>query len=109
MPEEWVNSVLPLKVTPSPSEVKRVFVGRFELLSGEREEALLSLFPKLPTIASGFHKVGTDELKQLKALQLGRFSAGAFERIKEIEMGRMQERYRSLEQALQKDKEFAAK
>ncbi len=40
-PETWVNSILPLKITPQPKEIRRVFVGRYELLSPGFESALL--------------------------------------------------------------------
>jgi hypothetical protein len=41
VPETWVNSILPLKITPQPKEIRRVFVGRYELLSPGFESALL--------------------------------------------------------------------
>jgi hypothetical protein len=41
-PTTWVNSILPLKITPQPKEIRRVFVGRYELLSPEFERALRS-------------------------------------------------------------------
>ena len=41
VPETWVNSTLPLKITPQPKEIRRVFVGRYELLSPGFESALL--------------------------------------------------------------------
>ena len=40
-PQSWVNSILPLKITPQPKETHRVFVGRYELLSPGFESALL--------------------------------------------------------------------
>ena len=40
-PESWVNSILPLKINPQPKEIRRVFVGRYELLSPGFESALL--------------------------------------------------------------------
>jgi hypothetical protein len=40
-PETWVNSILPLKITPQPKEIRRVFVGRYELLSPGFESTLV--------------------------------------------------------------------
>ena len=39
-PEDWVNSILPLHINPQPREVRRVFVGRYELLSPAFESNL---------------------------------------------------------------------
>jgi hypothetical protein len=47
-PENWVNGILPLHITPQPKETHRVFVGRYELLSPEFENNLLQAWKKHP-------------------------------------------------------------
>lgn len=44
LPRDWVDSVLPLKITPEPKKLTRVFVARMELFTRKREERFLSLF-----------------------------------------------------------------
>jgi hypothetical protein len=40
MPRAAVDRVLPLKITPAPKELQRVFVGRVEILSPATERAI---------------------------------------------------------------------
>jgi hypothetical protein len=40
LPQVAVDSVLPLKITPAPASIARVFVGRVELLSPQMRQAL---------------------------------------------------------------------
>jgi hypothetical protein len=40
VPRPFVDSQLPLKITPEPAEVTRVFVGRIELLSAWTRETI---------------------------------------------------------------------
>ena len=40
VPREFVDGVLPLRITPEPREIARVFMGRAELLSPDRRETL---------------------------------------------------------------------
>jgi tetratricopeptide (TPR) repeat protein len=37
LPQEWTDAFIPLEITPRPREVRRVMVGRIELLTPERE------------------------------------------------------------------------
>ena len=71
----WVDSVLPLGITPEPKKTERVFVARYEILSPSAEKQLEKLLTQ----------PGTDEssLKQLATLELGRFQNGAVELIAE--------------------------
>jgi hypothetical protein len=41
LPQKWSDTVLPLTITPAPKEVKRVFVGRAEIITPAQEFALL--------------------------------------------------------------------
>lgn len=40
VPRTLVDAVLPLQITPSPSELARVFVGRIEMLAPDRQQVL---------------------------------------------------------------------
>jgi hypothetical protein len=44
VPRNFVDSVLPLSVTPVPTEITRVFVGRLELITPATEQAVESAF-----------------------------------------------------------------
>src|SRR6185369_8675445 len=33
LPQKWADGVLPVKITPAPAEMKRVFVGRAEIIT----------------------------------------------------------------------------
>ena len=44
VPRRFIDSVLPLRITPAPSATTRVFVGRLELISPATERAIESAF-----------------------------------------------------------------
>jgi hypothetical protein len=44
VPRSFVDSVLPLSISPSPTEITRVFVGRLELITPATEQAVESAF-----------------------------------------------------------------
>lgn len=67
----WVDSVLPLGITPEPKKIERVFVARYEILSPSAEKQLEQMLTQPGTPESS--------LKQLAALELGRFQNGAVE------------------------------
>ncbi len=71
----WVDSVLPLGITPEPKKTERVFVARYEILSPSAEKQLEQLLTQPGTPESS--------LKQLAALELGRFQNGAVELVAE--------------------------
>jgi hypothetical protein len=75
LPPKWADEVLPLKITPAPKELKRVFVGRAELITPAQEWALLK-----ETVR--FAEGGTLQKKEAVAavanIGLGRFSDAAF-------------------------------
>ncbi|MEK7083985.1 MAG: hypothetical protein AAB932_02030 [Patescibacteria group bacterium] len=52
VPEQKVNELLPLTISPLPSEIKRVFMGRIDLLTPAFEKELLSMYQKNPTLQS---------------------------------------------------------
>jgi hypothetical protein len=44
VPEEFVNRILPLSISPVPAQTARVFVGRLELVTPATEKAVESAF-----------------------------------------------------------------
>lgn len=89
LPRTLVDELLPLKITPKPDSLVRVFVNRHELLSPHREESLADILidPKLPN-----HVAETS----LNQLELGRFSHAAIQRATEIGSDRMRSRFHEL-------------
>jgi hypothetical protein len=71
----WVDSVLPLGITPEPKKTERVFVARYEILSPSAEKQLETIMTQ--------HSTAESSSKQLAALELGRFQNGAVELIAE--------------------------
>jgi hypothetical protein len=67
----WVDSVLPLAITPQPSKIERVFVARYEVLSPSTEKEIAEIMSK--------NVSGTAPVKKIADLELGRFSNGAAE------------------------------
>lgn len=41
-PREWTDAILPIRITPQPTELVRTLVGRVEILSQAEEKALLT-------------------------------------------------------------------
>jgi len=86
IPRTTIDAILPLKVTPQPTKTERVFVARIEMISPEREQALIKiLIPDQHTIT----RLSTSpipialrknaNLTELRELALGRFESGAVE------------------------------
>jgi len=78
LPGNWVDSTLPLKITPAPTQSARVFVGRAELLAPAMEKNLQNL--------THLYSMADDDQRQALALEvkkfrLGRFTQAAFSRI----------------------------
>lgn len=92
LPQAWLDTVLPLTITPTPSKVTRVFVGRFELFTPAQEQTLLSLLAPL-------EKVQEASAKRFARLQLGRFGNAAVERTKDLLTRHATERFYELQQA----------
>jgi hypothetical protein len=67
----WVDSVLPLAITPEPQKIERVFVARYEVLSAAAEQQLADVMTKQVS--------GKQAAAKIADLQLGRFSNGAAE------------------------------
>ncbi len=105
LPRKHVDAMVPLSITPRPDKLERVFVTRFELLTSEREFALLDILDQAksakpdPALTSAF-----------KGLELGRFAQGALVRAQTLQSRRMEVRFGALkESAAQKAPETAAR
>jgi hypothetical protein len=85
VPQEEINALLPLEITPMPKKITRVFVARLELISRETEHKLVGLLTSETSSADEFH-----------ALDLGRFGYGAATIASELEKNRMLSRFGTL-------------
>jgi hypothetical protein len=88
LPEPWVHQTVPLAIDPPPAHVDRVYVARLEILTKSREEGLLAVLNESGT--------PEDAAPRLKSLELGRFTQGALERAKEIQMWRLDARFNAI-------------
>lgn len=80
VPRAFTDSVLPLKLTPEPREVARVFVGRAELLTTEVEQTAT-------TLAGKFRKERDAQVaKELGRLVVPRFSESLINRLQAREI-----------------------
>jgi hypothetical protein len=78
MPRGDVDRVVPLKITPKPEQLVRVFVGRMDVLTPEVEARMSQTLAKM----EGADEARRNELgKELP--KLGRFQQPALERIRE--------------------------
>lgn len=71
LPQKWSDSVLPLTFTPAPKEVKRVFVGRAELITPAQEWAVLKEVTRYVDGGSLERKAAVTAVSNLN---LGRFT-----------------------------------
>lgn len=88
LPQEVPDRMVPLKLSPAPREIDRVFVARLELITRDQEQQLVhALSQPVDTAAAR---------KQLSALELGRFSSGAVQRAVVLMEQRMKTRFAEL-------------
>ncbi len=73
LPRWWVDSILPLKITPKPEKMTRVFVGRFESFTSTQENMLLTLLTPQNNADAATREKFSD-------LNLGRFGFAALQR-----------------------------
>jgi hypothetical protein len=92
LPREWVDTVLPLNITPAPSALRRVFVARFEVFTPAREEALL-------TLLSTAGRPEAADAEKFRSLRLGRFASAALVRARQLGEERMRQRFADLQSA----------
>lgn len=86
----WVDSVLPLAITPQPQKIERVFVARYEVLSPTTEKELGDIMSK--------NASSTAPVKKIADLELGRFSNGAATIVAENMKDTLISRFRSIQE-----------
>jgi hypothetical protein len=92
LPRAWTDHILPLSITPTPSELVRVMVGRAEMFSPAIEQRLREQFTLFNDSATHDQAVaGVGELG------LGRFVEAAMRRLAELEIRQIHERVAKLE------------
>jgi hypothetical protein len=74
LPQKWSDEILPLKISPAPKEVKRVFVGRAEIITPAQEWAFLKEAVKY---AEGGSLQKKEAAAAVAELGLGRFGDAA--------------------------------
>jgi hypothetical protein len=92
----WVDSVLPLGITPEPKKIERVFVARYEILSPAAEKQLGQILNNRTTPEQA--------AQQLASLELGRFSNGAVELVANQIKNESIQRFQNLAQIKPKPK-----
>ena len=70
LPQAWTDQILPLRLAPAPKELKRVFVGRAELITPAQEWAFLK---EVARYAEGGSLDKQRAITSVKQLGLGRF------------------------------------
>lgn len=89
VPQATVDAMLPLKITPAPEKTVRVFVARIEMLAPDREERLVNL-------VNSDKPVDKEAFEELNGLSLGRFANGAMASASQIQVNRMNRKFREL-------------
>jgi hypothetical protein len=89
LPQPWVDTALPLQITPKPDSLERVFVARLELISNVQQNALAALLDHPPAAPAAARE-------QMQKLALGRFAPGAVERAVALKKREMQARFEEL-------------
>lgn len=91
VPRATIDQMLPLKITPQPEKIERVFVARIEMLSPDREEALVRVLN--PTT-----KGDAAQLEELDKIALGRFTHGAVVIATDLQKNAMMRKFQELNQ-----------
>lgn len=86
VPRRTIDTMLPLKITPTPAKTERVFVARIEMISPDREQALVALLKSKSD-------TGEAEFAEFEKLAFGRFSNGALEVAVQIESQKMRKKF----------------
>jgi hypothetical protein len=89
LPRATIDQMLTLKITPRPEKTERVFVGRIEMVSPDREEALVRLL-------NSSKESDAHELAELDSIALGRFTHGAVEIATDIQKNAMVRKFNEL-------------
>jgi hypothetical protein len=78
LPENWTDKTLPLAITPKPVSIKRVMVGRAEVITPQMEWNLLQ---KVVKFNSTDATTKSAAVKETIDLGLGRFAEPAMRRL----------------------------
>ncbi len=81
LPRTWADEVLPLKLTPAPKELSRVFVGRAELITPATEWAVMR---ELVHYAEGDDAARAAAAKAVRAIGLGRYTNSVIRHVARI-------------------------
>ncbi|MFT6864951.1 MAG: hypothetical protein ACJAVK_003523 [Akkermansiaceae bacterium] len=92
LPQSFADEMVPLKISPKPTKLERVFVARLELINKAQEQVLTTV---LDTSIGMAQEVASEKLA---ALQLGRYSAGGMARAKTLINAQIEKRFAKLEQ-----------
>lgn len=79
LPRAEVDRVLPLRITPTPAETARVFVGRAEVLTPERERMVAAVLARCGAEGEPARAAASAELRAA----LGRFVQPAVQRVRD--------------------------
>ena len=80
LPQKWTDGILPLTLTPAPKELRRVFVGRAEMITHAMEWALLR---EVVRFTDGDETARAAAIQQVQSIGLGRFTEPAMRRVAE--------------------------
>ncbi len=91
VPRQLTDEMLPLKITPAPDKMERVFVMRIEMISPDKEQKLVGLL-------NSEKEADEEQFADFERLELGRFGNGAMEVATRIQSQRMRAKYYGLNQ-----------
>ena len=86
VPRATIDQMLTLKITPEPAKIERVFVARVEMISPEREQAVVR-------ILNSTSKCDRTQVAELEGLGFGRFVNGAVEIATQVQTSNMRQKY----------------
>lgn len=93
LPQSVADAMVPLKISPPPTQLDRVFVARVEIITRGQEQAMMNLLIA-PTEADDASR------KTLADQHLGRFAAGGMERAITLMNAKMRQQFGRLEKAV---------
>ena len=105
LPQSFADNMVPLKITPKPSKIERVYVARLELINRDKEARLIALLNQPDAHSDSLEK----DAKQLVDIQFGRYSSGGMERAMELVTEKMRRRFNALDQAKPKPNQEATR
>ena len=82
VPRRVTDTILRLKITPTPDETVRVVVGRIDVLTPEQESKLAAMLPR-----AGVAGITTQEAREAKAL--GRCLRPDLQRSAQVQAGKL--------------------